>query len=72
MGLQSNIGASVFRPSMRRVADAGGRSRWIFGHHYRRVDPDRGGGILNLLNIPELVRQTRGPSGAFENADFCA
>ena len=71
MGLQSNIGASVFRSSMRRVADTGGRSRWIFGHHHRRVDPDCGSGILSLLNIPELVRQTRGPSGALEDADFC-
>jgi hypothetical protein len=28
--------------------------------------------ILTLLDMPESVRQTRGPSGALEDADFCA
>jgi hypothetical protein len=28
--------------------------------------------IPALLGVPESVRQLRGPSGAFEDADFCA
>jgi hypothetical protein len=27
---------------------------------------------LALFGLPESIRQTRGPSGAFEDADFCA
>jgi hypothetical protein len=73
MGIQSNIEAStvVFTPWMRRVADTGRRSRRIFGHHHRGVDPDRGEQHSYPARDAELIRQTLGPSGAFEDAGFC-
>jgi hypothetical protein len=79
MGIQSTIEASkaVCRPSMKRVADIGGT--WIFGGRGRYSDTVIGASILTVLNriltlldVPESVRQIRGPSGAFEDGDFCA
>jgi|HubBroStandDraft_6_1064221.scaffolds.fasta_scaffold150163_3 ABC-type glucose/galactose transport system permease subunit len=79
MGIKSTIEAStaVFRPSMKRVADIGGTS--IFGGRGRYsgtvIVPlilTVLNSILTLLDAPESVRQIRGPSGAFEDGDFCA
>jgi hypothetical protein len=74
LGISSNIEAStaVFRPSIRRVADIGecrgGYSGSIIDASMLTVANH----ILALLGLPESVRQTRGPSGAFEDTDFCA
>jgi hypothetical protein len=78
MGIKSIIDAStaIFRPSMKRVADIGGT--WIFGGRGRYSGTVIGPLILTVLNsiltpldAPESVRQIRGPSGAFEDRDFC-
>ena len=79
MGIKSTIEASaaVFRPSMKRVAASveprsfGGRGRYsgtVIGPLILTVLNS----ILTLLDAPESVRQIRGPSGAFEDGDFCA
>ena len=74
LGISSNIEAStaVFRHSMRRVADIGdcrgGYSGTIVGASMLTVANH----ILAPFGMPESIRQTRGPSGAFEDADFCA
>ena len=74
LGISSDIEAStaVFRPSIRRVADIGecrgGYPGTIIGGSVLSV----ANYILALLGMPESVRQTHGPSGAFESADFCA
>jgi hypothetical protein len=74
LGISSNIEASnaVFRSSIWRVADIdecrGGYSGTIIGASMLTVANHS----LALFGLPESVRQTRGPSGAFEDADFCA
>jgi hypothetical protein len=74
LGISSNIEAltAVFRPSIRRV---GGTGECRGGYSGTIID----GSMLTvahhdlaLFGLPESIRQTRGPSGAFEHADFCA
>ena len=79
MGIQSTIEEStaVFRPSMKRVADIGGTSIFAgrggyWGTIISALILTAMNSILTLLDMPESVRQTRGPSGALEDADFCA
>ena len=71
MGIQSTIEEStaVFIPSMKRVADIVGTS--IFAGIGALILTAMNS-ILTLLDMPESVRQTRGPSGALEDADLCA
>jgi ABC-type branched-subunit amino acid transport system permease subunit len=79
MGIQSTIEEStgVFRPSMKRVADIVGTSIFAgrggnWGTIIGALILTAMNSILTLLDMPESVRQTRGPSGALEDADFCA
>ena len=72
LGILSNIEAStaLFRPSIGGVADVGecrgGYSGTIICVSMLTVANH----ILALLGMPESVRQTRGPSAAFEDAVF--
>ena len=72
LGIWPNIEAStaVFRPSVGRFAEVGecrgGYSGTIIGVSMLTVANH----ILALLGTPESVRQTRGPSAAFEDAVF--
>ena len=79
MGIQSTIEEStaVFRPSIE--ARCGHRwnldlrrSRGYWGTIIGALILTAMNSILTLLDMPESVRQTRGPSGALEEADSCA
>jgi hypothetical protein len=73
LGISSNIETStaVFGFSIRRVADIGECRGGYWGIIIDASMLTVAKYVLALLRMPGSVRQTRGPSGAFEDADFC-